>query len=101
MKPTTRDPRTYATAVHFDPPSRTLVLTLADNTRVQVPTALIQGLADATDRELATVETTPSGNLYCPAVDEGFTTSNLVSGRYGTDAWMAALAAGRIGGGKR
>lgn len=86
-----RDPRTYATAVRYVPGGCLFAITLASGHRFHVPADFLQGLEDAPDRDLATVELTSLGDIYIPAVDEGFTTSGLVEGRYGSDRWMKSL----------
>lgn len=86
-----RDPTSMARHVRYEPTKRTFVLTLASGQIARLPVDLLQACADAEDRELATIEVTSGGDLYCPALEEGLTVANLLQGRYGSDRWMAEL----------
>ena len=64
------------------------------------PSGLLQGLRDATPRQLAEVEVTPSGyGLHWESLDVDLGVPQLVAGLFGTKAWMAQL--GRQGGKSR
>jgi hypothetical protein len=61
------------------------------------PYGLLQGLNDATSKQLAEVEITPSGyGLHWESLDVDLAVPELVAGTFGTKAWMAEL--GRQGG---
>ncbi|NJK55964.1 MAG: DUF2442 domain-containing protein [Pleurocapsa sp. SU_5_0] len=61
------------------------------------PMARLQGLSDATPKQLAEVEITPSGyGLHWESLDVDLGVPQLVAGLFGTKAWMAQL--GRQGG---
>jgi hypothetical protein len=61
------------------------------------PYRLLQGLNDATSKQLAEVEITPSGyGLHWESLDIDLGVPEVVAGLFGTKAWMAEL--GRQGG---
>ena len=61
------------------------------------PSRKLQGLANATPKQLAEVEVTPSGyGLHWESLDVDLGVPELVVGLFGTKAWMSEL--GRQGG---
>ncbi len=61
------------------------------------PYRYLQGLTNATPRQLAEVEVTPTGyGLHWESLDVDLVVPQLVAGLFGTKAWMAEL--GRQGG---
>jgi Protein of unknown function (DUF2442) len=61
------------------------------------PYQRLQGLANATPKQLAEVEVTPTGyGLHWESLDVDLGVPQLVAGLFGTKAWMAEL--GRQGG---
>jgi hypothetical protein len=61
------------------------------------PSQRLQGLEDATSRQLAEVEITPSGyGLHWESLDVDLGVPELVAGLFGSKAWMSEL--GRQGG---
>ena len=61
------------------------------------PSQRLQGLEDATPRQLAEVEITPSGyGLHWESLDIDLAVPELVAGLFGSKAWMSEL--GRQGG---
>jgi Protein of unknown function (DUF2442) len=61
------------------------------------PSQRLQGLEDATPRQLAEVEVTPSGyGLHWESLDVDLGVPELVAGLFGSKAWMSEL--GRQGG---
>ena len=61
------------------------------------PSQRLQGLEDATPRQLAEVEITPSGyGLHWESLDVDLGVPELVAGLFGSKAWMSQL--GRQGG---
>ncbi len=64
------------------------------------PSRLLQGLSNATPRQLAEVEVTPSGyGLHWESLDVDLGVPQLVAGLFGTKVWMTEL--GRQGGKSR
>lgn len=56
------------------------------------PPDIAQGLADASEEDLAAVEITPSGaGLHWEKLDADFSVPGLLSGCFGTRAWMEKL----------
>jgi hypothetical protein len=57
------------------------------------PYQLLQGLANATPRQLAEVEVTPAGyGLHWESLDVDLGVPQLVAGLFGTKTWMAELS---------
>jgi len=79
-----------------------LCLEFSSGVRAAIPLALIEGLSDKSSEEIGAAELTPSGlGLYFPKIDCDLLISALLSGIFGTRAWMSQLsAAGRLGGTK-
>jgi Protein of unknown function (DUF2442) len=64
------------------------------------PSVQLQGLSNATPKQLAEVEVTPSGyGLHWESLDVDLGVPQLVAGLFGTKAWMREL--GRQGGKSR
>jgi Protein of unknown function (DUF2442) len=64
------------------------------------PSLMLQGLSQATPKQLAEVEVTTSGyGLHWESLDVDLAVPQLVAGLFGTKAWMAEL--GRQGGKSR
>jgi len=62
------------------------------------PARSLQGMAGASDAELADIEILGSGfGLHWPALDADFTVPGLLMGVFGTRAWMASELARRAG----
>ena len=56
------------------------------------PSQRLQGLEDATPRQLAEVEVTPSGyGLHWESLDIDLGVPELVAGLFGSKAWMSEL----------
>jgi hypothetical protein len=90
-----REPR--AEEAHYDGELGHLVIKLVDGTIISIPTRNIQGLANASPRDIAEVEVTPLGNaLHWERLDVDFSVPGLFAGILGTRVWMAEL--GRKGG---
>jgi hypothetical protein len=88
-----------AAAVHYDAASGRIVVDLINGCSYAFPAALAQDLQGASPAELADVEIDGMGfNLHFPALDADLYVPALVSGLFGTRAWMAqelARIAGR------
>ena len=62
------------------------------------PARALQGMAGASDAELARIEIMGIGyGLHWPALDADFTVPGLLMGVFGTRAWMASELARRAG----
>ncbi|WP_027135695.1 DUF2442 domain-containing protein [Geminicoccus roseus] len=82
-----------AKSARYDPETRQLVLKLTSGASFAVPVRLVQGLADADPADLEHIEISPGGEgVHFPAVDADFSVAGLVSGRFGTEAWMQRVA---------
>ena len=87
-----------ASAARYDPAHGEVALDLTNGCRFAFPARALQGLGDATDEQLGTVEVTPGGyGLHWEALDADFTVPGLLMGLFGTQAWMRehARRAGR------
>jgi len=78
-----------AAAAHYDRASGRVVIDLTNGCTYAFPAKLVQDLQDASDDDLAAVEVDGLGfNLHWPALDVDLLTPALVSGLFGTRAWM-------------
>ncbi|MBD1824234.1 DUF2442 domain-containing protein [Cyanobacteria bacterium FACHB-DQ100] len=81
-----------AASAYYDRASGQVVIHLKDGSTFMFPHELAQGLADASEEDLATIEITPSGiGLHWEALDVDLTVPALLQGIYGTKAWMQQL----------
>jgi hypothetical protein len=81
-----------AVAAYYDDVNHLIVIRLNSGAAFSFPPDIAQGLVNASPKDLAAVEITPSGmGLHWESLDADFTVSGLLSGRFGTKAWMAAL----------
>lgn len=81
-----------AASVHYDDINRLIVIRLNSGALFSFPPDIAQGLAGASPEDLAAVEITPSRTgLHWEKLDADFSVSGLLSGRFGTRAWMATL----------
>lgn len=86
-----------AVAARYDKKSNRMVIDLVNGATIAIPCDLIQGLSGASPADIAEVELTPFGlGLHWETLDQDFSVAGLVSGIFGTKAWMAEL--GRRGG---
>ena len=75
----------------------TVVITLATGVQVAIPRKLLQGLQDATPRQLAKVEIGgPGTGLHWPLLDVDHYVPGVLAGVFGTRRWMSEI--GRRGG---
>ncbi|MFH7244289.1 MAG: DUF2442 domain-containing protein [Spirulina sp.] len=78
-----------AVSVHYDDINRLIVIRLNSGALFSFPPDIVQGLAGASPEDLAAVEITPSRTgLHWEKLDADFSVSGLLSGRFGTKAWM-------------
>lgn len=81
-----------AVSAHYDDVNRLIVICLNSGALFSFPPDIAQGLAGASSEDLADVEITPSKTgLHWEKLDADFSVSGLLSGRFGTRAWMKKL----------
>lgn len=86
-----------AKTARYDKRTNRLVIELINGMTLIIPSRLIQGLRDAEPEDIAKVKLTPYGlGLHWKKLDADFSVAGLVSGIFGTKAWMSEL--GRKGG---
>ena len=89
-----------AAAARFDPASGHVVIDLVNGCRYAFPADLVQDLQGASAEALTGVEVDGLGfNLHFPALDADLYVPALLSGIFGTRAWMTREL-GRAGGRK-
>jgi len=90
-----------ATAARFNRATRCVAIELANGCSYMFPAGLVQDLQEASDDELADMRVDGAGfNLHWPALDVDLYVPALVSGLFGTRAWMIRELA-RVAGGTR
>ncbi len=91
-----REPR--ATSAQYDPRTGRVELVLANGCTYGFPVALVQDLQGPASDDLAQVEVDGAGfNLHWPSLDVDLYVPALVSGIFGTRAWMTKELARRAG----
>ena len=79
-----------ASSAHYDRVAGRVVVDLLNGCSYAFPARLVQDLQGASDEDLADVEIDSLGfNLHWPALDADLYVPALVSGIFGTRAWMA------------
>ena len=87
-----------ATGARYDPASGRVIVDLTNGCVFAFPARALQGLAEASDSDLAAVEVTAAGRgLHWDTLDADFTVPGLLMGLFGTQAWMAREQARRAG----
>jgi len=82
-----------AVKARYDARKARLVVELANGVILLLPPALLQGLEQATPRQLAAVELSPLGTgLHWEALDVDLSVAGLAAGVFGSRAWMSELA---------
>jgi hypothetical protein len=90
-----------ASTARFDPASRRIVVDLLNGCTFIFPVDAIQELQGADDEGLSIIEIEGMGfDLYFPALDVDLYVPALVSGIFGTKAWMEKALARRAGSAK-
>jgi hypothetical protein len=85
-----------ANSARFDAKTRRIIIELRNGSTFIFPADLAQGLADATDAQLAEIEVWGEGYaLRWDRLDVDFTVPGLLAGIFGTKKYMASLA-GRV-----
>ena len=81
-----------ATSVRYDRRYNRLAIALHNGVLLTVPCRLIQGLRDASAKDLARVKVMPRGGaLFWDTLDVQMSVAGLVAGIFGTRAWMSSL----------
>ncbi|MGB6015283.1 MAG: DUF2442 domain-containing protein, partial [Nodosilinea sp.] len=81
-----------AVVAFYDDINQLIVIHLNSGSVFCFPPDIAQGLAGALKEDLAAVEITPSGTgLHWETLDADFSVSGLLSGCFGTKAWMTKL----------
>ena len=87
-----------AVAARFDAPSGRIVVDLANGCMFAFPARALQGLGEASDSDLATVEVVGSGyGLHWEPLDADFSVPSLLMGLFGARDWAAREQARRAG----
>jgi hypothetical protein len=82
-----------ASAVRYDAATRRIVISFATGAEMIVPVHLLEGLAGATDDQIAEVELLGAGyGLHWETLDVDLTVPGIVMGVFGTAKWMAKMA---------
>lgn len=92
--------RSAALAAHakYNDEDDTMRIVLTSGVRVDIPVAMIQGLAEAPRADRHRVEVSGIGHgLYWPTLDLDLSVPELLSGVFGTRAWMDRVRASRAG----
>jgi hypothetical protein len=83
-----------ASAAHYDRQTRRVVVDLTNGCTYAFPARLVQDLQGASDDDLARVAVDGMGfNLHWPPLDVDLFVPALLSGLFGTRAWMASALA--------
>ena len=78
----------YIVAARYDAATQTVHVKLKAGMTISVPKDRVQGLAKATDEQLAEIEISPGGwSFDFPRIDDGISLEGLLSGRFGNDRW--------------
>ncbi|MFI5011423.1 MAG: DUF2442 domain-containing protein [Hyphomicrobiales bacterium] len=87
-----------ASAAHYDKITGRVVIDLVNGCSYAFPARLVQDLHGASEEDLAKVEVDGLGlNLHWPKLDVDLQVPALVSGIFGTRAWMTSELARRAG----
>jgi Protein of unknown function (DUF2442) len=90
-----------AISATFNSQDGRVAIELSNGASFAIPARIIQGLENASDNDLTTIEITASGvGLYFPAVDADILVAPLLAGVLGTRSFMAQRL-GRAGGASR
>ena len=87
-----------ALAARFDGPTGRIIVDLVNGCTFAFPARALQGLAEASDGDLAAVEVLGSGyGLHWEQLDADFSVPSLLMGFFGSREWMARDQARRAG----
>lgn len=82
------------TTVRYDSPTGRVVVEFSNGAALLVPARALQGLADASDAELAQVQLVGETGLHWPSHDIDLTIAGLMQGVFGTARFMNAQRKG-------
>lgn len=81
-----------ASSVRYDSATQRVLVELTNGVRLDIPVAKLQWICDATESERADVRTFADGTvLEWSQLDQHFTVAGLLSGVFGSQAWMVKL----------
>lgn len=86
--------RPIPTSVRFDADSGRIVVEFVNGAAFMVPARSLEGLAVATDAELAEVELLGETGLHWESLDVDYSISGLMSGVFGSRSFMEAQRKG-------
>lgn len=89
-----RAQRPIPVSARFDGPSGRIVVEFANGAAFMVPARSLEGLADAADEQLAEVELLGETGLHWESLDVDYSISGLMSGMFGSRAFMEAQRKG-------
>lgn len=82
-----------AKSVRYDRSTKRVVVQLVNGVRLEIPARKLQGVATGTERERADVHCIGDGTcLEWRSLDQHFSIEGLLTGRFGSKAWMESLA---------
>lgn len=91
----------YTVSAHYDEQGSRVIVDLNTGVQIAFPTALTEGLANASPEDLAEIEISPAGlGLHWPRLDADVYVPALLDGIFGSRRWMAQQL-GRTGGQSR
>jgi hypothetical protein len=89
---------TFARTAHYDRTTGHLSLSLDNGASVSIPARLIEGLRDAPETALETIEVAGVGyGLHWPEIDLDLSVPALLAGVFGTRRWVDTQRAGHAG----
>lgn len=81
----------HARTARYDRASGQIVIELTNGAVYSVPARHLQGLAEATDDQIAQVAIGSGYGLHWDELDADFTVGGLLAGRFGTEQYMKAF----------
>jgi hypothetical protein len=81
----------HARAAHYDRATGQIVIELTNGAVYSLPARHLQGLADATDDQIANLDIGGGYGLHWDELDADFTVGGLLAGRFGNASHMAEL----------
>ncbi|MCQ1850620.1 DUF2442 domain-containing protein [Neorhizobium galegae] len=91
---TERAQRPVPVSVRFDAPSGRIVVEFANGAAFMVPARSLEGLTEAEDEQLAEVALLGETGLHWESLDVDYSISGLMSGVFGSRAFMEAQRRG-------
>jgi hypothetical protein len=91
---TERAQRPIPVSIRFDAASGRIVVEFANGAAFMVPARSLEGLAEATDEQLAEVELLGETGLHWESLDIDYSISGLMSGVFGSRTFMEAQRRG-------